>query len=115
MLAITPNGVGEPVGARRIRNEWPLQAGETFTVNANTVEGMVLAEDEQSLRAETANDIAERRDRKIDREVNALFSNPDPEERLIARLMLELAKDIAQLRGITGGQYRTELLQRIKA
>lgn len=47
--AITPRGVGQPVSARRIEAGWPLAAGETFTVEVYSP-GLVLAEDEQSLR-----------------------------------------------------------------
>lgn len=50
MFAITPNGVGKPVGARRIRDGWPLAEGETFTLPGDTViDGMVLAADGVSL------------------------------------------------------------------
>ena len=47
--AITPRGVGLPVGARAIEPGWPLAAGETFAVN-DWHEGLVLAEDGLSLR-----------------------------------------------------------------
>jgi len=49
-FAITPRGVGNRVGARRIKDDWPLEDGEAFTVDGNTdVENMVLAADTVSL------------------------------------------------------------------
>jgi hypothetical protein len=59
--AIAPRGVGKMPGARVVREGWPLADGETFVVEAETVEGLVLAEDEQSLRAGTAQELAPRR------------------------------------------------------
>lgn len=48
--AITPYGVGQPVGARFIRDNWPLVDGETFTVPEGAYSsGMVLAADGRSL------------------------------------------------------------------
>ena len=48
MWAITPFGVGNPVGARRIRPDWPLENEETFKAE-DWHEGLVLADDEVSL------------------------------------------------------------------
>lgn len=50
MYAITPSGVGRPVGARAIEPGWPLADGETFAVD-DWYEDLVLAEDGKSLRA----------------------------------------------------------------
>lgn len=49
MYAITAKGIGRPVGARKIKPDWQLADGETFTVEQYS-SGMVLAEDERSLR-----------------------------------------------------------------
>jgi hypothetical protein len=46
-------GTGERVGARKIKDGWPLVAGETFTA-AHWSNDMVLADDELSLRVGTA-------------------------------------------------------------
>lgn len=48
--AITPNGVGEPVGFRAVRPGWDLASGETFTVEqADAPDGYVLAADGVSI------------------------------------------------------------------
>ena len=54
--AITPRGIGNKVRARSIRSEWPLEPGETFTVEFFHPE-LVLAEDEISLREKTQSEI----------------------------------------------------------
>lgn len=56
MYAITPKDIGEKVGARAIRPEWPLMEGETFTVESLN-EDDVLAEDEESLRPGTRDEL----------------------------------------------------------
>lgn len=56
MYAIKPYGVGKKVGARSVRPEWDLEEGETFKVDVFN-KNMVLADDQVSLRAETAADI----------------------------------------------------------
>lgn len=53
LFAITPRGVGRPVGARAINPGWPLAEGETFTVSVFE-EGMVLGEDGFSVRRPAA-------------------------------------------------------------
>lgn len=53
MYAITPKGVGEPVGFRKVRPGWELKEGETFFTSTNP-EGLVLGPDEASLIAEPA-------------------------------------------------------------
>jgi hypothetical protein len=57
MFAITPRGVGMPVGARAIRAGWPLADGETFAVDTESVDGLVLAEDGVSLRPGAADEL----------------------------------------------------------
>ena len=57
MWAITPNGIGKPVGARRINPDWDLGEGETFKVE-DWSEDLVLADDGVSLRAKTADEAA---------------------------------------------------------
>lgn len=52
MWAIRPEGVGKKVGARAIKPGWPLASGETFVVGEYHP-GLVLAEDEKSLRPPT--------------------------------------------------------------
>lgn len=60
MYAITPNGIGEPVGARQIRPGASLISGETFTVDT-WEPSMVLAEDGVSLRYPTPAEISAQR------------------------------------------------------
>lgn len=65
LFAITPRGVGNPVGFRHIRPEWPLEIGEEFVVDV-LPEDPVLAEDGISLRSGTAERrLAEAREAKI--------------------------------------------------
>jgi hypothetical protein len=57
-FAITPHGIGKPVGWRMIEEGWPLAQGETFTVDDDGVGGAtmpnkVLANDGVSLRLKT--------------------------------------------------------------
>lgn len=56
MYAITPKGIGKPVGWRSVQPGWPLADGETF-VAAEDPNNKVLAEDGQSLRDCTAAEI----------------------------------------------------------
>ena len=55
MYAITPFGVGRPVGVRAIEPDWDLAAGETFVVD-DWHEDLVLAEDGASLRVRRSDD-----------------------------------------------------------
>ena len=65
MYAITPKGIGKPVGMRSIQPDWALVDGETFTVDDWT-EDMVLAEDGVSLRLPTsAEDLTEAKASRI--------------------------------------------------
>ena len=57
MFAITPNGVGKPVGARSISSDWPLAVGESLKVE-QWAPDMVLAEDGASLRKGTPEELA---------------------------------------------------------
>lgn len=87
MYAITPNGVGNEVGARSVRDDWPLAEGETFT--ADWQPGMVLSEDGQSLRWPTdkeqaASDaadwlarIATERERRLNTSISVPLSDGD--------------------------------------
>lgn len=59
LFAITPNGVGKPVGYRSIQPGWSLNAEETFEVEVATPEGLVLAEDALSLRVPTSIELNE--------------------------------------------------------
>ena len=42
-----------------------------------------------------------------------LMSGPDPEMNLLARIVMELVKDMAVAKGRTPAQYRNDLLMRI--
>lgn len=55
--AITPRGIGRPVGARAIRKGWPLSEGEAFTVEAENPSEFVLAEGGASVRAGTEQEL----------------------------------------------------------
>ena len=57
MYAIKPNGVGNLVGFRKIKQGTPLGEGETFTV-ANDPKGYVLAANEVSIELPAAIDVA---------------------------------------------------------
>lgn len=52
LYAVSPRGVGKPVGVRAINKDWPLADGETFTVTDWDVD-YVLADDGVSLRKAT--------------------------------------------------------------
>ena len=112
MWAITSNGVGEFVGARSIKAGWPLAPGEIFTTTEDPT-GKVLDADGVTLRDETQADRDARRLAQIQGGVQALFANPDPQERLMAAIIKEMAKDIAQAKGLTPAQYRDDILSRI--
>ena len=50
LYAITPYGVGKPVGWRSIAQGWPLATGETFTYPADQPDNnLVLGQDQMSL------------------------------------------------------------------
>lgn len=56
-VAIKPKGIGRAPGFRMIQDHWALAGEETFSVDASQfTEGMVLAEDQISLRAKTKGD-----------------------------------------------------------
>ena len=56
MYAIQPKGVGKPVSARKVRDGWSLENGETFFVD-NWNSSLVLDTDEVSLRSKTQQEI----------------------------------------------------------
>jgi len=56
MYAITPTGIGKKIKARKIKPDWPLAEGETFTV-LKCDKTDVLAEDEKSLRPGTEKEL----------------------------------------------------------
>ena len=87
-------------------------------VNAKTGEAITreLTAEEQAQRdADDAADVAQKtpaaREAKLTQAIGALFQGDDA---LLARLVREIAIDVAQLRGITPVQYRDELINRIK-
>lgn len=68
MFAISPKGIGQRVGARRISAEWPLVDGEAFIAD-DWNDGMVLAADglslEQGVPPPTGDDVNSERERRI--------------------------------------------------
>lgn len=111
--AITPRGAGNPVGVRAVEDNWPLAAGETFTVASPPANAAVLADDLASLRAETVQDRTARKGDFAATALTALLQDPDPETQLLARVVVELVKDMAAQKGRTVPQYRNDLLMRI--
>ena len=69
MWAISSNGIGELVGFRQIRDDWPLADGEIFTTRADP-KGKVLASDGLSLREESPADRLPAIKRRKRRELN---------------------------------------------
>lgn len=61
LWAITPRGAGRKPGARAIQPGWDLVEGEAFAVATDSIEGLVLAEDGQSLRPGTSEELSSRR------------------------------------------------------
>jgi len=60
MWAITPKGIGKPVGARAIQPDWDLSATEEFKTEEWS-EDMILAEDGVSLRQERPDEVINRK------------------------------------------------------
>lgn len=56
-FAITPHGIGREVGWRLIEPGWALAEREAFTVEADDIAGMVLADDGVSIRRKTQAEI----------------------------------------------------------
>jgi len=115
MYAITPKGTGNPPGARAIQRGWPLEPGETFTVDLPSVEGLVLAANGKSLREELPADKVSRRNARIDASANAKMRNPNAENDAIAALLALVIADVAALKGLDPEAYRDDLLDRLKA
>lgn len=88
MYAITPNGVGRPVGARKIQEGWPLVDGETFTTEEASPKH-VLAADGVSLRLGTDKELAQ---------------NGGPEKRVNQDpVVMALLDEVNELRAAVGG------------
>ena len=115
LFAIKPRGPGARVGFRKIREGWPLQEGEAFTVELNAApEDKVLNAAGTGLRKENNGDRTARAAREKNAAADAAVDRDGPED-LTALLLREILIDLAALKGITPGAYRTELKQRIKA
>lgn len=108
MFAITPNGIGKKVGARRIKPNWDLAEGETFTVE-DFNEDLVLAEDGVSLRQgtyEELNPIPTDEER-----IDSAFPQSDTGQLLI-KLLFNIENRTRALEGknpITMSQYKSAL------
>lgn len=97
MWAITPGNVADYVGARRIKEDWPLENGETFTV-AYYSPNMVLAEDGASLRYPTPEEVARLPSPPTSQEiVDATFSGNSGD--LLLDIILDIQNRIEALEG----------------
>ena len=112
MYAITPRGAGNQPGARRIEKGWKLTAGETFVAEVDSVDGLVLAENGNSLRAETEKDRGDQKDKKVDTVVDALFLAQD---NIKDAVLKQIIIDVAGLLKKTPEEYQADLTDRVKA
>ena len=104
MHAITPKGIGKPVGMRSIQPGWALGADETFTVNEWTEE-MVLAEDGVSLRLRNSGEmLAEAKARRITEFLDESDFRAKAEEKPDMAIRGMLLSDIRHDRGLTPGE-----------